>query len=721
MGFFPKLLKFLIFASLLVFLIPAHLYRVVYFDVLVEVMFLIYAWLLVKGIIKPPKISLIGAAFFVFIAVSALATIFSVDPAKSFWGTPVRSMAGGLFVYMHYFAFFIVSSSVFSKKEDYLRLFKYFLVVSGIISLVGIYDFASGINRVYSLLGNPIYLGTFSLFPLFIGIFLFLSSKIKREKIFYFMSVLLSASSIYLSLSRGPIVGLLGSLILFCPLLLVLSIKYLKNNWQANKKLIVLYVAGASLVLLFGLVVVLKNENSLLARFQNVSQDRDVVSRLVSWEVAFDSVLDKPILGWGQENINLAYFANYSSKFIPDVSGEAWFDRAHNNILDIGITSGILGLVAYLAIWIMLFLALLRLFRWGQKTEAIILGILLVSYFISNLFFFDSLVTFLPFIFVLGFLSCLDRELIVIPQLSTGQIKKIKPVFNVVVIFMVLALVGNSQIARAGYYYNKIKFDKNRSFNELVMTYDKLLAMKFVPQSFKAEIVYSFSRIITQNNIDDENLYKLIAETSLKLNELARMNPIDIRPYYYNAKVAVLDFELNGNEDSLFDAKRYLEKATVLSPNRQDLYLDLAQVHVLDGDIDGAISSTKKAIELNYDFARAHFYLGILLIENGKQEDGGKELSVAEELGIKYAITDVANLIYLADFYISQNDNVEAIAILEDLLKVDWYNMIARKKLAALYTEVGYKIKAKEQVDFIINSDPALKSEAEEFLKYLEK
>lgn len=713
-------LKFLIFASLLVFLIPAHLYRVVYFDVLVEVMILVYVWLLAKGRLKFPKISLMGVLFFIFIIVSSLATIFSVEPAKSFWGTPVRSMAGGLFSWLHYFAFFIILSSIFSKREDYLRLFKYFLVVSGIISLVGIYDFISGINRVYSLLGNPIYLGTFSLFPLFLGSYLFLNSRINQEKIFYITSILLSTSSIYLSLSRGPIVGLLGSLGLFSPILFILSVKYFKNNWQTNKRLIILYIAGFSLVLLSGLTFVLKNENSLLARFQNMSQDRDVTSRLISWEVAFDSMLDKPFLGWGQENINLAYFANYNPKFMPDIFGEAWFDRAHNNILDIGITSGILGLVAYLAIWIVMFLALLRLFEGGQKTGAIIFGILLTAYFLSNLFFFDSLITILPFIFVLGFLAYFDKELVVIPQLSDDGIKKLKQVFTVAVVLVIMGLIANFQVARAGYYYNKIKFDKNRSVNELVETYNKFLEMKFVPQVFKSEIVYSFSRIITQNNIDDENLSKFTTETSAKLNELAKIHPTDIRPYYYNAKVAILDFELNGNKDSLINAKQYIEKAVAISPNRQDLYLDLAQVHTLDSDINSAISSTKKAIDLNPDFARAHFYLGILLIENDKQEDGEKELSMAKELGIQYAVTDVANLLYLTDFYISQNDNIKAIAILEDLLKIDWYNIIARKKLAALYAEVGDKIRAKEQANFILGADPSSKNEVESFMRYLD-
>lgn len=658
-------LKFLIFAILAVFLIPAHLYRVVYFNVLVEISVFIYLWLLVKNKINPPKISLIGAAFFIFILVSGLAVIFSVEPVKSFWGTPSRSLAGGLFMHLHYLAFFIVSVSIFDNKEKYLQLLKWVVFIGFIAGLYGFYEkFITGALRTDSFFGNPIYFGMFSLFILFLGVYLFLAEN-KKIKYFYLSAAILSFFNIFTSLSRGPIVGLVGSLLIFAPLVFFLIIKQFKNN----KKNILVVIVITTVFLVAGFQF-LSNGNTLIKRFENLSSDINVLNRLASWKIALKAVKDRPILGWGQENFNLAYYKYYDPQFLSNFSDETWFDRAHNNFLDIASTTGIAGIIAYLFIWIATMTALFHLFKRGDRKEAITLSALLAAYFIGSMFFFDSLIIFLPFVLVLAFVSIVSSGQDIV--IKTDWFRKSENRNVVLGAVFILAAVGifvNFQIAKASFYYYKIKFDKNKDFNELIYSYEKLSLIK--PNIFEAEANYSFARIITKNKIDNSNLGKYVRKSSEKLNELTEKHPFDIRPYYYGAQVDLLDFNLSGDKTALLSAKKSLQKAIEIAPNRQDLYMDLAQVEMILNDYDSAILNMEKARDLNSDYSRPHFYLSLLYLLNGENDLGEKELEMAEKLNIKYDQRDVNNLMFLVNYFIDKNNKEKVIEMTKKLIELD--------------------------------------------------
>lgn len=708
-------LKFLIFASLLVFLIPAHLYRVVYFNVIVEISVFIYLWLLVKNKIKPPKISLIGAAFFIFILVSALATIFSVEPAKSFWGAPVRSMAGGLFMYVHYFAFFTVLVSIFDNKEKYLQLLKWVVFIGFVAGLYGFYEkFISGISRTDSFFGNPIYFGMFSLFILFLGVYSFLAEN-RKIKYFYLLVAILSFFNIFTSLSRGPIVGLVGSLLIFVPLVFFLIIKQFKNN---NKNILIVIVITT--VFLAAGFQFLSNGNVLIKRFENLSSDTNVLNRLVSWKIALKAVKDRPILGWGQENFGLAFNKHFNPKFLSDISAELWFDRAHNNILDIATTTGILGTLSYLFIWVATFVALFYLFKNNNRKEAIIFSMLLIAYFIGNLTFFDSLIIFLLFMLVLGYIILLsaqpktvDRETI---WLKKDENRKI--IFGAALILIIVGIFVNFQIAKASFYYYKMKFDKNKDFNELVYSYEKLSSIK--PNIFESEANYSFSRIITKNKIDNSDLKKYIKKSSEKLDELKEKHPLDIKPYYYGAQVYLLDFNLNGDKTALLSAQKSLQKATEIAPNRQDIYMDLAQIEMSLENYDLAILNMEKARDLNPDYSRPHFYLAVLHIANDDNKNGEAEYEIANKLVIQYDKNDIPNLVFLADYFMAIDENKEALKILEKALSFDISNVIIRKKIAALYADIGNKDYAKAMALDILRDYPEKEIEVKEFINNLE-
>jgi hypothetical protein len=84
-----------------------------------------------------------------------------------------------------------------------------------------------------------------------------------------------------------------------------------------------------------------------------------------------------------------------------------WFDRAHNIIAEWLISAGIIGALSYLSLF---GCALSLLWRFSRqkilrRSEAIILCVLLVSYFLQNLFYFDSMISYVIFFAVLAYIG----------------------------------------------------------------------------------------------------------------------------------------------------------------------------------------------------------------------------------------------------------------------------------------------------------------------------
>jgi O-antigen ligase len=110
--------------------------------------------------------------------------------------------------------------------------------------------------------------------------------------------------------------------------------------------------------------------------------------------------MDKLFLGWGPENFLVAWNQHFDPEiFFHDTAS---LDRAHNKLLDVLVMNGIFGLLAYLAIWIF---AIKLTFTKGvplsYQSALLFFG---VSYFVQNLFVFDSVVTYTPFFAYLSFL-----------------------------------------------------------------------------------------------------------------------------------------------------------------------------------------------------------------------------------------------------------------------------------------------------------------------------
>jgi O-antigen ligase len=66
--------------------------------------------------------------------------------------------------------------------------------------------------------------------------------------------------------------------------------------------------------------------------------------RGVAWDAALRAITERPLLGWGVENFNLPF-----DRYRVGAEAEAFFDRAHNALLDWAVAGGLVAAALHLA------------------------------------------------------------------------------------------------------------------------------------------------------------------------------------------------------------------------------------------------------------------------------------------------------------------------------------------------------------------------------------
>src|SRR3989338_1921675 len=147
-----------------------------------------------------------------------------------------------------------------------------------------------------------------------------------------------------------------------------------------------------SLAFLYPQSSLVKNSSILRTVTQISSQAVTFQTRIIAWKAAVKDLPSHPLLGTGYGNYAITFDKYFDPKFYNYTTSETYFDRAHNNLVDLASTAGLLGLLSYLSIFAAVFYYLGQ----GRKqakissNEFILLVCLLVAYFIQNLAVFDS-------------------------------------------------------------------------------------------------------------------------------------------------------------------------------------------------------------------------------------------------------------------------------------------------------------------------------------------
>jgi putative inorganic carbon (HCO3(-)) transporter len=741
-------LKFGLFFCLFIpVIIPSNLWypfifgKTIIFEITIEILFLAYLILLLVNPDFRPRKSFLFYGLSIFIFILILSTIFSVNPYRSFWGSMARM--DGLFSFLHFFAFFILCSAVFKTKKDWQRILIFSCFVSFLIALGNLRNLGFSFAFLEKLLsgeifntsfGNYGYITFYLLFHIFLAIFLLNWKPGWFSRVFLGLVLVLDTLILISTPLTAGVLGLIAGFLAFISWLILKS---------PQKK----FKIGVSIFLLILLIPLgflfifrekpLIKEKPYLSELSNLISVRLSQGRALAWQIAIKGILKKPILGWGLENYSIPFNLYYNPKYLQFSSGETWWDKPHNMVLEIGVSAGFLGLVSYLALFSLVFVCGQRIFRekkinfWGQ---AAIYG-LFSAYFTQIFFHFDIFATYLIFFFLLAFLSQMSvsgeiEEKVEIEK--SHSLSERKPILSTILaIFLICffftfsyfchknAILAASLAAKADGYLSGGSYSLARD------NFKKALA---IPSFGQKEIRIELAKLVinpagapvSTENISKEQILTDLEFVASELEKSRKAWPLEVDDRILLGSAYSKMAKLEKNE-ALGKAEEVLEEALKINPKRQEIYYVLSQVKGQQGKEEEMISLLEKTVSLSPEYYYSHWLLGWGYLTIGEKEKGLSEIEKAQSLGyqLDYGPNGLKFVLTLINTYTEVEDYQKIASLYEELIK-RYSNPQFFASLAATYAKLGDKEKAKFYVKEAVKLDPSLEKEAERFLKTLE-
>jgi len=332
----------------------------------------------------------------------------------------------------------------------------------------------------------------------------------------------------------------------------------------------------------------------------DISRDRALV-----WSVGIRAWKEKPYLGWGPENFNIAFTKYFDPRlFIREEYGsDVWFDRAHNIIVDTLVSVGLIGLISYFLFFFSIFWVLWKKF-YRQEIDLLTAGLFsvtLIAYFMQNLTVFDMVSSYMMFFVVLGFIG----SIAISEEESSSSQEKFAPSRFWISLLILLPICGLSL-----FYFVIQPARSNNFLIQAVRVADSEKRFSLYERSLKTSPMGKFQM---KENIASQEMRKYanqqIAQTipqdiqkreldfiTQKLEENIKESPLLFSSYLLLGRAYNVYARIDSSK--LKRAEEVLDKAIEVSPKNQQGYWALAQTKMFQGKFEEAFSLAQKAVLL---------------------------------------------------------------------------------------------------------------------------
>ncbi len=600
------------------------------------------------------KKSPIMIAYTAFTIVLLLADLFGVDREKSMWSNFERME--GFVGHIHFFAYFFVLTVMVKTLNEWRTFWKYSLVANGLVLIYAYGQLmgAKGLiirntfpklgewfserfpihmsdNRLDATIGNSAYFAILCLMCIFIAAILWSQSKEPKKKWWYPVLIVLNLIALFYSGTRGTLLGILAGGFITVG---ILAWHERGRMMKVFATVVILFVVGVGSLLAFKDTQFVKSSPTLNRMASISSHDVTGASRLSMWKISYEAWLERPVLGYGQDNFSYVF----ARKFLPErmCNLEPWYDRSHNVFFDWLVAAGILGLLTYLSLY-----GVTLWYMWKHKNhdmplreKALVTG-LLAGYFIHNFFVFDNLTSYILFFAVLAYVTVRTR------QEATGHGGALfdKDQMNL----LVIPVIGITLLVTQ-YYINFRPLIVNRlvidamSFGNYVKTLPFPDAVKRQQDDFTTAIDMNtlgsleareqfMQMVIRMSQIKiPDTLSPGDKQTATEaLNKLMQVShkTIDDSHEAYKTDVRMLSIYgmfLVGTGDAL-SAEKVLSEAHTLAPNKQLISYDLIRAYLLQRKMDDAYKLAKETYDLGINCNDALRWYMVSAAYAGKYEE----------------------------------------------------------------------------------------------------
>lgn len=731
---------FLVFPTLL---FPYITSKQLVFNILTEALLLIWGVFIWKFPAYRPKKSLITWGTLAFFGALILSCFNSVDPVLSFWGDAERML--GVFHVTHFFFLYLIIISVFRTWADWKILFQSSIVIASFVSLRSI--FGNEATKAATTIGNTAYVSGYLIFNLYFAALLFFKEKSRSWRWLYALPALIMLIAFNNARTSGAIIGLGTSILL---------VIFLVGVFHQSKKIKIAAWSGF-LIALAAVIFIFSNTQAdwfqRNERLRNLTTQKITFqTRLISWKAAVKDFPNHPVLGVGFGNYAAVFDKYFDAKFYDFTTSETYFDRAHNNIIEIASTTGLVGLVAYLSIFMAVAYYLFKLLRTDKHNlEPLVIIGLFAAYFIQNLAVFDSLVTYIGLMISLAYVYYLTnpgeervskndnnlRIYIISAVALFSFILLISGSFAALISSFMLLLI--SVIAIYFYFGSEQAEGEEKKVPEftalgILFVIFLLLTSRFniAPWQSFADTITGYSQIAQGNVLEGVETYKRAFSHMTPLDrdsKTAFMNSIVANPNMVinlapEKSKEVADFAISvakdnlkySNSDSLMylqlaqmysvgaslnikdqvalnnyyqEALNAIDKAIMISPQRMPVYFMKANILISRAEYQEAIKTLNESVQFNPNFGEVYCHLYKTYDLAGDNKNAAANADKCVDLNALQSLGMSKSFLALMDSYYQKKDYTRTLIMAKQLVVFQPENPQAWGLLAQIYRESG--------------------------------
>jgi len=613
----------------------------------------------------------------IFIFVSVIATLFSTNPYFSFFGQYMFHTRGLWATLIYAILYFVVIANL-----DVFRIRKIiliFLMVSGVAVIYGLLQHfgiefvnwqTSSKERIWSSMGNPNFFAAFLVMAIPLSIVMLFEWRRQNKN--------------KLSLKTGLLIALL------CFQLLCLNFTYSRASWvglffglailavlwrrplRKMRKTFKYIILVLSLVILFVFTLkaieirrlALRNleplrSHGLISRTVKrlVSivdlSEADAASRISGWKSALEMIKERPLLGMGPDTLSIN-FRRYMFPEFSRLTGKALANpgNAHNEVLQIAATMGIVGLLSYLWLLLSYFRTIVKSPDLHQNPIVVGIAASITAVLVNNLFSFHTVATATLFWLFLGFTTIWWAKQegkksigISIPRGIKWGIYSMLIVLNLFLIVIFLRMYSaDIHFPKGLFFQAKKRYDlaiseyrKAVKINPWEQTYYQNLAkiyqevalliqdetqrIKLLEES--AAVYKKHLQLVPQDALSHNGLgvgYVHLAEqlsdqSYYRLAEESFQSSIQMAPYFLEPRInlGTVLYRLGKKEKAL----QSYDNALQVNPYASLIYLNLGNLYAQEGKMRKAIGYWQDALDLdpNLEEARRNIEMNRKFIE----------------------------------------------------------------------------------------------------------
>lgn len=684
--------------------------KAVFVRTIIEIILPVYvALILLSGRFVPSRNSLMWAVL-TYGATTLTATALSQAPARSWWGTLERM--DGAFANLHYVALFLILVGVLRSWSDWKALFFAWIAVDLLVSVEGVREYFGGVDRVGSTVGYSSFAATFALFAVFFGVCLMCWNKRTHWQESYGILGLVSALILlWLSRTRGAFVGLAAGLLVALVLVLVY-----RRQWRRRAGAVLFLLAATPAGIRLARDSALARWSPTIGRLSEISpSDPTTRTRLLMLGVSWNAFKDHPIFGCGPELLVHAYSLHYDPKLLLNkpawfdhahynpkllVNKPAWFDHAHDMLADVAVMEGMMGLTAYLGIFVAAGALLFRALQRPDPQFWVIASTfgMLAAYFVQNLFLFDEPVSYLLFYTLLAFVSFLAEQgkpSTTRPRATASRLEG-KPIRN-------LSRPGWVTVGGAAAVMMFSLYECNLAPLLQARAAGRLADSLGDPDTF----LENFRRMLWWRKWPTSQLVEVAADELIK-------SGVTNNPLFRNAGTevaAAMERSASGHVEP--DARFFLRLGVL---NYQLAFTDPSRL----GPSEAAL---KTAIRLAPRLPQVYVALGLNYLQAGKTDEGLRslrhavELNPQSEMGQSYILVlegVVKDCLRVGNFTVATTSQKE-------LVTLDPANAQRHAALAQIYMDSGNLMGALQEFNTAATLDPTYSRRAMDVAKLVDR